>query len=429
MKTEDLYQIFRSYPIICTDSRNIIPGSLFFALKGEYFNGNRFAAAAIDKGAAYAIVDDPLSVVSGQHIFVPDVLTTLQQLARHHRLQAKLTVIAITGSNGKTTTKELITAVLGSHYQTIATTGNLNNHVGVPLTLLRIVSAHEMAVVEMGANHVGEINSLCELALPTHGIITNIGHAHLEGFGSFEGVVQAKTELYRHIQHNAGILFVDSDNALLNHHAQDTDTITYGLNLTAVYRGEITGLQPFLKVRWSEKESEYELQSKLVGSYNFKNILAAISVGRHFEVPAEKIIRAIESYTPSNNRSQVVITKHNTLILDAYNANPSSMSAAIENFKSYTVDHKICILGDMLELGSYTHNEHQKIMDLLESGNFETVMLVGEYFYEHRHTSPYNYFLSIVEAGEWLQNNNLQHKTILIKGSRKIQLENLLPHL
>ncbi len=426
---EELYRIYQSHQIISTDSRKITQGALFFALKGEHFDGNQFAARALENGAAYAVVDDPKVVDSEQFILVSDTLVALQQLALYHRKHLNLKIIAITGSNGKTTTKELISAVLSTRHQVISTAGNYNNHIGVPLTLLRIGKQHDIAVIEMGANHQGEIDAYCNIALPTHGLITNIGKAHLEGFGGIEGVERAKTELYRYIQSQSEVLFVDLDNPLLIKHAKNSNMVTYAEHHPADYRGENISTHQFLSIRWFENDLSYELQSQLIGSYNLKNILAAICVGRYFEVPPDKVIQAIESYSPSNNRSQVVSTLRNTILLDAYNANPTSMAAAIENFTNYPGKNKVCVLGDMLELGSYTNQEHQKILDQLASKNFETVLLVGENFYANKCDFPFHFFHSSKDAIEWLRKNRLAEKTILIKGSRKLCLEDLTPDL
>lgn len=429
MTTEELYRIFQSHQVVCTDSRKIAKGAIFFALKGENFDGNHFAARALANGAAYAVVDDPKVAQSQQYILVPDVLVALQKLALHHRRHLNPKIIAITGSNGKTTTKELISAVLATKYNIISTSGNYNNHIGVPLTLLRIGKKHDLAVIEMGANHKGEIDSYCKIALPTHGLITNIGKAHLEGFGGIEGVEQAKTELYRHIQSNSGLLFVDLDNPILVKHAKNSTMVTYAEHHPADYRGENISANHFVAVRWFENETSYELQSQLIGSYNLKNILAAICVGRYFEVSPDKVIHAIEAYSPTNNRSQVVKTNRNTILLDAYNANPSSMAAAIENLRCYPSKNKVCILGDMLELGPYADQEHQKILNQLANENFEAVLLVGENFFDHKRDYPFHFFNSSKDAADWLKKNKLSEKIILIKGSRKLCLEDLTTDL
>jgi UDP-N-acetylmuramoyl-tripeptide--D-alanyl-D-alanine ligase len=427
MDITQLYQIFTEYPVISIDSRSVHNNSLFFALKGENHDANYFAENALANGASLAIVDNPEVVKSDKYILVYDVLETLQQLALHHRKLFNIPVLAITGSNGKTTTKELISTVLSKKYKVLFTRGNLNNHIGLPLSILELNSNHEIAILEIGANHVGEIEKLCQLALPAYGLITNIGLAHLEGFGSFEGVVTAKTELYKFIGQQLGKVFVNISDDLLTKHAGDISRVTYGLDPSADYRGEIFKHHPFLGLKCSENSTAYEIQSQLTGAYNASNVMAAVCIGRYFGVSVSDVVNAIASYSPQNNRSQVFDTGKNHLILDAYNANPSSMIAAINNFSNYPGNRKMCILGDMLELGKYAHTEHQKIIELMKISGFEKVVFVGEHFFKHRFDDPAcKFFADTREAAEWFADQKTRGNTILIKGSRKIQLETMV---
>lgn len=425
---ETLYQHFLKYPQISTDSRNIKPNSIFFALKGDNFNGNIFAEQSLNSGAAIAVIDDANQKKDERYIVVKDTLKALQELANYHRKQLKIPVIGITGTNGKTTTKELTKIVLSKKYKTLATQGNLNNHIGVPLTILSITNDIEIAVIEMGANHIGEIKELCEIAEPTHGIITNIGKAHLEGFGSFEGVIKAKTELYQYLQYHNLSVFINNDNAILTEHATELAQHKYGTKNNANYIGEIVASDLFLQVKWHLQNSEdkYLVNSKLIGAYNFENVMAAITIGSYFKIAPHLISVAIEEYTPSNNRSQVIKTSHNTLLMDAYNANPSSMKAAITNFYSMKAENKVVILGDMMELGNDSAQEHQQVLDLLMGYQFHYVILIGNHF---KKLSLPNFVLSfenIQMASVELKKNPLKNSTILVKGSRKVQLEKLI---
>ncbi|HND75536.1 MAG TPA: UDP-N-acetylmuramoyl-tripeptide--D-alanyl-D-alanine ligase, partial [Saprospiraceae bacterium] len=370
---QELYSVFVKHPKVSTDTRKITPNSLFFALKGDSFDGNQFAETALNLGASYAVIDDEKKYHGDKYILVEDVLTCLQQLATYHRKQLKSIIIAITGSNGKTTTKELIKKVLEKKYRTLATQGNLNNHIGVPLTLLSITPEIELAIVEMGANHVGEIAMLCNIAQPDYGMITNIGKAHIGEFGSFENIIKAKTELYAYIKSNGKKIFVNAEDALLMKHARDIDQITYGTRSNAYCRSELVEVNPFLKIVYENQP----IQSKLIGTYNFDNITLAICIGKYFGIGIADIKNAIEEYVPSNNRSQIVKTKSNEIVLDAYNANPSSMMVAIQNFYQMKGDDKWLILGDMLELGQYEVEEHKSIIKLIESKKFKHVILVG----------------------------------------------------
>jgi UDP-N-acetylmuramoyl-tripeptide--D-alanyl-D-alanine ligase len=434
MNTADLYAIFLRHPVVVTDSRRIVPGCLFFALTGDTFNGNHFAAEALAQGAAYSIVDDAELRDNPGHIWTPDVLITLQDLARHHRRQFDIPVIAITGSNGKTTTKELTGAVLGSHFRIHFTQGNLNNHIGVPLTLLAMPQDTEIAVIEMGANHQGEIDALCRIAEPTHGLITNIGKAHLEGFGGIEGVKKGKSELYRFLAEHNGTAFINSDEDPLEALAQPVvKKIFYGRTQPAQSEArhfiliELSGEQPFLQVAFSAGEHrKTHANSKLIGVYNFGNIASAVALGHHFQVPPEKIKSAIEAYTPENMRSQLLKRGSNTFILDAYNANPSSVWEAILNFARMPATHKVAILGDMLELGEYTEEEHRKTAELAAAQHFDHVILVGPLFADAAQQLRLLHFPDVQTLSEWFHSQAFEGVHFLIKGSRGMQMEQLL---
>jgi len=424
---KELYKIFLKYPLVSTDTRNIPQGSLFFALKGEKFDGNSFAQKALQKGASYSIIDNKKYAVGDFIILVDNVLKTIQKLALYHRKQLKIPVIAITGTNGKTTTKELVGSVLSQKYKTTSTKGNLNNHIGVPLTLLSLSKETQIAIIEMGANHVGEIEFLSKIALPTHGLITNIGKAHLEGFGGVEGVVKAKTELYDYLRLTKGVAFVNKDNTLLTDHAHDIiNTITYGSDPTAAFTGSlIKTVDPVIRVQISFKSCRTIIGSRLYGSYNFENILAAACIGCHFNVGLEDIKAGIEMYEPSNNRSQVVNTGKNILILDAYNANPDSLTSAIHCFAASSYPDKTALIGDMLELGNESDKEHIKILKLLEKAQFKDVFLVGPIFTRLNTKREWLCFHDSELAKLWFDHHRIEGKTILIKGSRGIMLEKM----
>ncbi len=426
ISTEELYKIFLEHPVVSTDTRNTPDKSLFFALKGANFNANEFAAEAIKKGCAYAIIDDE-KFYSDKCILVPDVLKALQNLANYHRKQFTIPVIGITGSNGKTTTKELTAAVLSKKYSTLFTQGNLNNHIGVPLTLLKLTKEHGMAVIEMGANHVGEIDMLCRIAEPDYGIITNIGKAHLEGFGGYEGVIKAKSELYKCIKEKNGELFVNADDELLIK-LSDGVYFTYGVSRDADIRGFLDK-DSFLAKGTIEMIDGEDIQvsSQLAGSYNFYNILAAACIGYYFEVTPEEIKQAIEDYIPSNNRSQIEKKGSNTIWVDAYNANPSSMKTAIENFAAQNTPNKVLILGDMFELGEESQKEHQAIADLIEKNNWGAVYLIGKEFSKAK--SSGKSFIALDDFIKWLAEHPLKDTTILLKGSRGMQMERVLETL
>jgi len=422
---EEIYRLFLRFPRITTDSRNVIMDSVFFGIKGDQFDGNRFAAEALGKGAAFAITDDPSVMAGDRFILVPDTLKALQQLAAIHRGRVNAKIIGITGSNGKTTTKELIGNVLSSTFKTVITRGNLNNHIGVPLTVLSLKEDTSFAVVEMGANHPGEIAALCRIARPDFGIITNIGKAHLEGFGSFEGVVKAKSELYDFIRQGDGTVFVNQDNQLLCRLSDGMKIFSYGSGENARCKGEITEREPSLAVAWYAGQLSGLVRTRLYGDYNFENVMAAIAIGLYFGVSPEKIENAISAFQPENNRSQVTRTDHNVLVLDAYNANPSSMAAALNNFHKYTAPAKMIILGDMMELGEHSLEEHREIIALVRKLSFNQVCYVGEQFSRAAKGGHELCFTSMQQAEKWFRDHPVRNMTILLKGSRKMMLEKL----
>lgn len=419
----NIYDYFSKSYKISTDSRLIEPAAVFFALKGERFDGNDFALEVAEKGVASLVVADRQSLPDHPRILkVNDSLEALQSLAQYHRLQMKqLKVLAITGTNGKTTTKELVSAVLSKKYKTIYTQGNFNNHIGVPLTLLRITPETEFAVVEMGANHPGEIKTLANLACPDYGIITNIGKAHLEGFGSFEGVIKTKNELYDNLKVNHKTAFVNGGNALLTDLAQSLDHTTYGSeNADCIVKPK--SCDPYLSVVWNG----LTIQTHLVGSYNFENVAAAIAVGQYFGVDETAIKEALENYQPTNSRSQVIEGK-NRIIMDAYNANPTSMTASVKNFRSISGDNALLILGDMRELGDASEQEHKAILQLLKDSGFKKAFLVGPCFSRYNDNPDYITFANVDDLAAYLEEHPVEHHTILVKGSRGIQLEKALP--
>jgi len=425
--TEQLYTHFRQHPLVCTDTRNIQAGCLFFALKGASFNGNAFAAEALSKGAAYAVIDEEQFAQGGRFLLVQDVLKALQDLARYHRRQLSTKMIAVTGSNGKTTTKELLNAVLSQKYNVLCTQGNLNNHIGVPLTLLRLRPEHEIAVIEMGANHQGEIDLLCAIAEPDAGLITNVGLAHLEGFGGPEGVLKGKTELYRRLAARGGHVFVLADDERLLRAAAGIRQTTYGSSVNAQVRGRAGKAELQLSFSWQTANIPgHEVQTQLAGAYNLPNLLAAVTVGLHFGLSAGQIDAGIAGYVPSNNRSQLEKRGSNLLLLDMYNANPSSMRAALENFAAMKGEKKLLILGDMLELGEASAAEHQRIVDLLEEKKFSDVLLVGPEFQKTSDQIGLKRFSNSEEATDYLKKHRAENALVLVKGSRGIKLENVL---
>jgi UDP-N-acetylmuramoyl-tripeptide--D-alanyl-D-alanine ligase len=426
MNIEQLYAVFRRYPVVSTDSRTCPPAAVFFALKGDHFDGNDYIEQVLSRGAAYAVGDSVSMPDSDRVIRVDNALQTLQDLAHYHRKQLSAVVIAVTGTNGKTTTKELIAAALASQYPTLYTQGNLNNHIGVPLTLLQLRPEHRFAVIEMGANHPGEIDALCRISEPDCGLITNVGRAHLEGFGSPEGVIRTKTELYRFLRNTGGTVFVHSDNRILKDFCDALPrVIDYGTAPEAVVRGEITASSPTLALQWNGGA----ITTQLVGSYNFENVLAAVCVASYFGVSKAKINAAIEHYVPTNNRSQNVDTGRNRLIVDAYNANPSSMQAALENFNALELHPKMLILGEMKELGDYSRVEHQKLIDRI-SPTVDEVLLAGA-GYSDGLSLPVGcrWFPTTDALADYLQANPPQGYHILLKGSRSNRLEQVMPYL
>jgi UDP-N-acetylmuramoyl-tripeptide--D-alanyl-D-alanine ligase len=426
MTIDQLYDIYRQYPSVQTDTRKLKAGDIFFALKGPNFNGNQFASAALAAGSAYAVVDDPaLTGTDNRIIVVDDVLTTLQKLAKHHRQQFNIPFIAITGSNGKTTTKELVSTVLSASYKTYTTQGNLNNHIGVPLTILSVKADAEMAVIEMGANHLREIASYCEYTLPTHGIITNCGKAHLEGFGSIENVRKGKGELYDYLRDHGGTAFTMWDYDYLQTMSKGITTIVkYGTFNTADIQGAVQQSEPFLTVSILKGAHISVIQTRLVGAYNLPNVLVAVTAGKYFKVPDEKIKAAIEQYTPSNSRSQLIEKNGNMFILDAYNANPTSMRAAIENFAGIQATSKVLMLGGMAELGHESLQEHKAIVDLIQQHPWKAVVLVGGDFLKFDH--PFIKMANSTEAAEWFRKQSFTDTYFLIKGSRSMQMEKVL---
>jgi UDP-N-acetylmuramoyl-tripeptide--D-alanyl-D-alanine ligase len=424
MPIEELYRLYQQHPNVQTDTRSLQAGCLFFALKGGNFNGNTFAAKAIEQGAAYAVIDEPEYAIEGKTWLVNDVLSTLQELAAYHRNQLKIPVIGITGSNGKTTSKELLHAVLSTTYKTSTTIGNLNNHIGIPLTLLRIPNDAEIAIVEMGANHQKEIAGYCTYAAPSHGIITNCGKAHLEGFGGVEGVRKGKKELYDHLRQKNGTAFVMWDYDYLRQMCQGIPTlIKYGTT-DADTEGQLITAQPFLEVEMTKGSLTGRIRTQLVGDYNLPNVLMAVAVGQYFDVAPEKIRTAIESYTPSNSRSQLIRQGTNQIILDAYNANPSSLRSAIENLIRLNAENKVLILGAMAELGDESLQEHQQIVDLIGQYNWKAVVLVGGDFLKIDH--PFTALPHSTAAREWYAQQPFENCHILIKGSRSQQMEKIL---
>ena len=436
MDIKELYKLYQQHPCITTDSRNCPEGSIFLALRGESFDGNKYALQALEKGCSYAIVDEDIDEPSSHLLKVDDCLQTFKDLAREHRRQFNIPVVGITGTNGKTTTKELIRAVLSECYNVMATEGNFNNDVGVPKTLFRLTDEHDIAVVEMGASHPGDIKTLVETAEPNCGLITNVGRAHLQGFGSFEGVCKTKGELYDFLVSHDCPIFINRDNEhlmqMIQERGQQPDLYFYGQsdNQDILIRGEVVSCAPFLKFRWREQDAEtgftsewMEVQTHLIGAYNLDNMLAAITVGYVNNIPFEQINHALENYVPTNNRSQLTETEKNHLIVDAYNANPTSMKAALDNFRLMEVSPKMAILGKMGELGDVSDEEHQKIVKLLEEARFDEVWLVGEEF--QKANSSFRTFANVDEVKAAIAQEQPQGRYILIKGSNSTHLYEL----
>jgi UDP-N-acetylmuramoyl-tripeptide--D-alanyl-D-alanine ligase len=438
--TEEIYKLYQQHPVISTDTRKIAAGSLFFALKGDKFDANTFAQQAIEAGAAYAVIDNPDYKTSDKCLLVTDVLTALQDLARHHRRQLTIPVIGLTGTNGKTTTKELINAVLSQHFTTLATQGNLNNHIGVPLTILNINASHQIAVIEMGANHIKEIELLCSIAQPSHGLITNVGKAHLEGFGSIDGVKIAKGELYDFLSKDGGVAFINGNNPILMAMQAarkfNVQPVFYGDAIDDLVSGEITKNAPLLSLEWTNNSSgeTHAVKTQLTGAYNLDNILAAICIGVYFKLSPAEISRGIETYQPTNNRSQIVKTATNTLICDYYNANPSSMAVAIENIGKITAQRKVLILGDMFELGDESAAEHLAIVQKALATPVDDRIFIGHSFEHTNTTMPHDpadigkatFYSTVEEAIVGLKALPIENSTILIKGSRGMALERLV---
>lgn len=429
---ESLYQHYLKHPIICTDTRSISNGCLFFALKGDKFDANTFAAQAISEGAAYAIIDNEAYRYDNRYILVDDVLTALQDLARYHRSQLNIPVVGLTGSNGKTTTKELINAVLSQKYNTFATKGNLNNHIGVPLSILSLNEQTEIAVIEMGANHQKEIEFLCGIAQPTHGLITNIGMAHLDGFGGFEGVKKGKAELFAYLKNNEGIAFINRNNPYLLEMSEKAGLhkiVYYGSDSNQTISGKLLKTDPFIELMWSNEEGSFQTEVHLTGAYNFENILAAICIGQFFEVDHDAINAGLSGYQPKNNRSQITKTATNTVICDFYNANPSSMAAALTNIALLNSTHKTVIIGDMFELGEESDEQHQLIIAQAEKLDIQTLIFIGKHFYNVKQAHKGLFFNTPAEAQTFLTENPVSNSLVLLKGSRGMALEQLLPLL
>ena len=435
--TEQLYQLYKKHPVISTDTRKIAPGGLFFALKGEKFDANTFAEQAVASGAAYAVIDNPEYQKGDQYLLVEDVLAALQDLARYHRRQLSIPVVGLTGTNGKTTTKELINAVLSQHFNTYATQGNLNNHIGVPLTILSINALHEAAVIEMGANHQKEIELLCTISQPSHGLITNVGRAHLEGFGGVEGVKKGKGELYDYLKASNGVTFVNSDSSdlMAMQNARSLKNVTFygSITLDNLVSGQLIENSPYLTLQWTNNATgeSYSVKSQLTGAYNLDNILAAICIGVYFKLTPEQINTGISGYQPKNNRSQITQTATNTLICDYYNANPSSMAVAIENLGKIEAKHKVLVLGDMFEMGQESAAEHEAIIKkAMETPVDERIFIGGEFASQKSEVGSQKsgaiFYNTAEDAIKGLKANPIRNATVLIKGSRGMALERLV---
>ena len=426
MQLHELYKIYRQFPKVDTDTRKDLTGSIFFCLKGPNFDANTFADEALAKGAAHVVTDAEAHRNKVNMTYVPDALIALQELAALHRSNFSFPVIGLTGSNGKTTNKELIAAVLGTKYKTFFTKGNLNNHIGVPLTLLEIPLDAEMAVVEMGANHIGEIRDLCKISNPDYGLITNIGKAHLEGFGGMDGVIKGKKEIFDHIERNDGKVFVNGDDPIISKLSKNMNRTLYGKKSPEYFvEGDIVESTPFISFSYSRKDyTGSEIKTRLVGSYNFYNLMAAVCIGLYFEVSDENIARALEAYVPTNNRSQLIKTSKNEIIMDAYNANPSSMDAAIENLQAQKSGLKYALLGEMRELGITGPEEHQMLIDKLKSLGLHA-MLVGE-GYKLCDKKDFQWFENSIDLMVYLKKNPIENALILLKGSRAVAMEKVV---
>ncbi|MBD3748288.1 MAG: UDP-N-acetylmuramoyl-tripeptide--D-alanyl-D-alanine ligase [Sphingobacteriales bacterium] len=429
MSIDNLYKIYQKHSKICTDTRKIAKDCLFFALKGENFDANNFADQALENGAAFVVIDRSEFKKDERYILVGDVLTALQELATYHRKQLNIPVIGLTGSNGKTTTKELINAVLSQKFKTSATKGNLNNHIGVPLTLLEITAEVEIAIIEMGANHQKEIEMLSEIAQPNFGLITNVGKAHLEGFGGFEGVKKGKGELYDFLAKSGGTVFINHDNPHLMEMSASrnfVEIIYYGTQTDDAVKGKLLKNDPFLEVEWTADAQTFEVHSQLTGTYNFENILVAVAMGLRFGLSPDEINEGIKSYSPQNNRSQIIRTANNTVIGDYYNANPTSMLAAIENMAALKANKKVVILGDMFELGDEAKAEHQNIIKKANAYQFNEMIFIGEEFSACQASAEANFFKIKEEVVSFLKANPIKDALVLLKGSRGMKLESLM---
>lgn len=423
---EKIYKLYKTAYTVTTDSRTITQGCVFVALKGEHFDGNDFALNVAEEGIAACVIADRKDLPQHERLFVvEDSLKALQELANYHRKQLDTPIISITGTNGKTTTKELVSAVLAKKYNILFTQGNFNNQLGVPLTLLRIKQDTELAVVEMGASHPGDINELTGIGEPNYGMITNIGRAHLRDFGGYEGVIKTKNEMYQYIAAHKGLLFVNKDNELLMDLSKSINKVTYGTSNDADIQGKLLSANPYLSVEWNGKK----IDTQLVGDYNFENVMAAICIGTYFNVAANDIVEALSSYRPTNNRSQVIETARNRVVMDAYNANPTSMSHSIKNFRNICKSDNLLILGDMRELGNESEQEHKNILELLKELRFENVYLVGEEFQRVAKNSKFSTFINVEELAQYLQQHPVSGRDILVKGSNSIHLNKIIDSL
>ena len=423
---EKIYKLYKTAYTVTTDSRTITQGCVFVALKGEHFDGNDFALNVAEEGIAACVIADRKDLPQHERLFVvEDSLKALQELANYHRKQLDTPIIGITGTNGKTTTKELVSAVLAKKYNILFTQGNFNNQLGVPLTLLRIKPDTELAVIEMGASHPRDINELTGIGEPNYGMITNIGRAHLRDFGGYEGVIKTKNEMYQYIAAHKGLLFVNKDNELLMDLSKSINKVTYGTSNDADIQGKLLSANPYLSVEWNGKK----IDTQLVGDYNFENVMAAICIGTYFNVAANDIVEALSSYRPTNNRSQVIETARNRVVMDAYNANPTSMSHSIKNFRNICKSDNLLILGDMRELGNESGQEHKNILELLKELRFENVYLVGEEFQRVAENSKFSTFINVEELAQYLQQHPVSGRDILVKGSNSIHLNKIIDSL
>jgi UDP-N-acetylmuramoyl-tripeptide--D-alanyl-D-alanine ligase len=428
MDIQRLYDIYLRHPIVCNDTRRISPGCIYWSIRGERFDGNSFAAQALEAGAAYAVIDRPELAAGEKYILVEDALGALQALARHHRKQLGIPIIAITGSNGKTTTKELMLRVFSQTKKAFATPGNLNNHIGLPLTLLQLSSVHDIAIIELGANHIGENAALCEICVPDAGIITNIGKDHLEGFGGMEGVEKANAELFDSLRKTGGLAFLNTDDNRVIRNAAGLKLLRYGTSGKTDIQGKVTGRFPFLSAEILVKKSgeKINVSSYLFGSFHLYNLLAAAAAGIQYGVPLQKIKESLESYQPQNNRSQIVKQDTNTIILDAYNANPSSMGGALADFSDHPAEKKVLILGDMFELGEESKDEHKAILASIDFSRFEAVAFAGSEFYAFKNDFPKGHFFrETAELKSWFKAQRFENATIYVKGSRGMKMEEI----